>query len=90
MAFVNRSGSITTGGTAQEAIPHSGTRSGFFIQNTSAGDLWFDVNATAVAASPSIKLAAGASYETPPMTNPQDAVSIIGATTGQTFTAKEW
>ncbi len=86
----NRSGSITAGGTAQELMPANSNRKGWEIQNTSSGDLWFNETGVAsVQSSPSFKIEAGGSalYDSAVTT---DAISIIGATTGQTFTAREW
>jgi hypothetical protein len=91
---MNISGSITTGGTAQVLATAVSSLNGFVgysVQNTSAGDLWInDENATAVLASPSIKIVSGAIYESPPNRQALGALSIIGATTGQTFTAKRF
>lgn len=86
----DRSGTITLGGTAQTAMAANTARKGFWIQNQSTGDLWINSLATAVADSPSMKIAAGALYENPPSGVPVGAVSIIGATTGQKFAAREW
>lgn len=81
------SGSITTGGTAQTIASENKTRRSLMIQNISSGDLW--VNQTggtaAVDVAGSYKLVAGATAFIPT----DDAVSIIGATTGQKFTATE-
>lgn len=88
--YVNRSGTITAGGTAQVAMALNASRRGFSIQNNSTGDLWFDTLATAVQSQPSFKLPAGALYETPYGGCPTGAVSIIGATTAQAFTAREF
>lgn len=85
----DKSGTITTGGTAQAAIALNANRRAFYIQNLSAGDLWFSDTTTAVAASPSIKIPAGGLYESMPGNCPTAAISIIGATTGQAFAARE-
>lgn len=57
---------------------------------TSTGDLWFNCGVTAVQSQPSVKVAAGALYESPPHVAEKGDISIIGATTGQAFTCKEW
>lgn len=88
--WIDRSGTITTGGTAQNAAASNASRIGFAIQNNSSGDLWFNTLATAVQSQPSIKVAAGGYYETPPGVSPTGAISIIGATTAQAFSAREW
>lgn len=87
--------SITTGGTAQTIFAAQTGRAWLFIQNTSAGDLWFDFNAAAVQAAPSIKIPPGQAAEFIQSEQrgggwvPWEYISIIGATTGQTFSAKE-
>ena len=85
---VNISGTITTGGTAQTLSAVKTTPRRFAIQNLSAGDLWINTKATAVAGSPSLRISSGAYYESPYATT--NAISIIGATGGQAFTAEEW
>lgn len=88
--WTNRSGSITTGGTAVQAAAANAVRKGFCIQNTSAGDLWYSTEAVAVIGSPSFKLVANAYYENPVGLPPGGAISVIGATTAQTFTCREY
>ena len=84
------SGTITTGGTAQNAAAANASRRGFALQNNSVGDLWFSTIATAVQSQPSFKLPPGAYYESPLFGGGVGAISIIGATTGQAFTGREW
>ena len=97
MTMLNLSGSITSGGVAQTlSAARGGTpRKGWSIQNTSAGNLY--VNDIGSSASTSD----GLSYVIVPgamlAINPQSiesvsqsSISIIGATTGQTFVAREW
>lgn len=87
----NRSGTITTGGTAQTLMSANASRKGWIIQNVSSGDLWFnEIGGTAIADQPSFKLAAGAAYESVLGATVTTAISIIGATTGQAFVAREW
>lgn len=88
------SGTITSGGTAQEWAAANTYRKGWFIQNNSSGDLWVREDGTDAAASqPAIKIAAGAVL-TGSLVNgdyvPRGAVSIIGATTGQAYSGREW
>ncbi|MCY0854355.1 hypothetical protein [Cupriavidus sp. D39] len=86
----DRSGSITTGGTAQALMAANANRRGWSIQNNSSGDLWLnEIGGTAVIGQPSLQLPAGALYESPASYCSPSAISIIGATTGQTFTARE-
>ncbi len=85
----DRSGSITTGGTAQQLMAANSSRKYLFIQNVSAADLWINFTTTAVADSPSIKLASGNAFFMESSFVSTEAISIIGATTGQKWTAKE-
>ena len=87
--LTDRSGTITTGNTAQQLAPINPTRSYLFIQNNSSGDLWFNFTANAVIGQPSVRLAAGASFVMETGTVSDEVISIIGATTNQAFTAKE-
>lgn len=89
----DRSSKITTGGTAQSLMGTNASRKGWFIQNQSTGDLWFNELGTAVisASTPqSFRLVPGAYYESSMGGAPGTAISIIGATTGQAFIAREW
>jgi hypothetical protein len=87
----SRSGTIATGGTAQSLMVANAARKGWFIQNNSTGDLWVNrFGGTAIAGQPSILIPAGALYETPDGGSGGNALSIYGATTGQTFTSAEW
>jgi hypothetical protein len=89
VALTDRSGTIATGGTAQTLAPFNSGRRYLIIQNVSSGDLWIDFGTAAVAASPSLRIAAGDSYVMEEKFVLTESVSIIGATTGQAFTAKE-
>jgi hypothetical protein len=86
----DKSGTITLGGTAQVAMVANGARNGLFLQNASSGDLWVSFDTTAVVDSPSVKVPAGASLRASNSQCPSGAMSIIGATTGQKFTLKEY
>lgn len=86
--LTDRSGTITLGGTAQQAAAANASRKYLFLQNVSAADLWFNLGVTAVVAQPSIKLAAGEKMDFTDFI-PTDLVSVIGGTTGQAFTIKE-
>jgi hypothetical protein len=87
--LTDRSGSITTGGTAQQLAAANATRKYLLIQNISAGDLWLNFTTTAVSDQPSIKLTPGSSFSMEGSYVSTEAVSVIGATTGQKFTSKE-
>jgi len=86
----NKSGTITTGGTAQTLSAANSARNGFWIQNQSAGSLWIYELGAATQASPSLEIKPGQLYEYPAGGVPASAISIIGATTGQVFAAREW
>ena len=83
------SGTITTGGTAQN-ISASLLANGFAFQNVSDTDMWIRIGGTAAADSPSMKIPAGALYETPANERPNGQVSVICATTGKKFSAWSW
>lgn len=88
----DRSGSITAGGTSQQVAAANEGRFYLLIQNISSGDLWVNLGVAAVQDSPSLKLLAGSSVEFSSSGTgyvPEDAIHIIGATTGQKFVAKE-
>lgn len=91
MALSDKSGTIAVANTAQTLMPTSNLRNGFSVQNNSAGDLWInELGNAAVIAQPSLKIASGALYETPRGYPCPYAISIIGATLSQAFTAREW
>lgn len=86
------SGSITTGGTAQQLVAADANRHGWRLMNTSSGDLWFNDTGGAASAGGAgcYKLTAGGYYESPPGGASTAAITIYGATTGQTFSAARW
>lgn len=91
---IDGSGAITAGGTAQQLFAGAVPASGYAVYNPDpSNDLW--INDSGGAATPgaagSIRVAAnGGGYETPAGMRPATAVSIIGAVTGQKFTARRW
>jgi len=89
LTYADRSGTITTGGAAQVAIPAWSGRHGCMIQNQSAGSLWVSETATAIAGPPSVLIPAGQQFLCMSPASGQ-AYSIIGATTAQAFAAREW
>lgn len=52
-APTDRSGTITSGGVAQQAMAANSARRYLFIQNVSGGDLWYSTIGTAVQNQPS-------------------------------------
>jgi len=87
-AGTDRSGTITTGGTAQQLAAANLARKGLVGQNISAGDLWLNEigGAASVDTVGSYKIPAGSPFSV----STNRAISIIGATTGQKFTATEY
>ncbi|RZI60686.1 MAG: hypothetical protein EOP14_00190 [Pseudomonas sp.] len=86
-AGTDRSGTITTGGTAQTLAPSNASRVSLTGQNISTGDLWInEIGGTAaVNGTGSYKIASGQAFSI----GTNRAISIVGATTGQQFTATE-
>lgn len=83
----DRSGSITLGNTQQQIAPANEYRRALVFQNISAADLWINPhgNPAAIDTAGSFKITAGTIFQV--LTN--KAVSVIGATTGQKFSATE-
>lgn len=96
-AFTDRSGTITSGGTAQTLAAANASRKYILIINISDTIMWVNFGVTAVQDSPSIPLmpstAAGAGdggfVEYEGLVCPSGLASIIGPTTGKKFVAKE-
>lgn len=86
-AGTSRSGSITAGGTAQDLAAANTSRKGLTGQNISSGDLWINENGGTAAADSmdAYRIPAGATFTV----STNEKVSIVGATTGQKFTATE-
>jgi hypothetical protein len=88
--LTDRSGTITAGGTAQQAMAANSARKYLLIQNISDTNMWFNFTTTAVTDSPSLLLIAnGGSFVQEASFVSTEAISIICATTGKKFTAKE-
>lgn len=87
--LIDRSGTITAGGTAQQVMAANTTRQYLLFQNTSDTDMWINFGAVAVAASPSVKVTPGGDFEMERSFVSTQYVSVFCATTGKTFTAKE-
>lgn len=85
---VSRSSTITLGGTSQVLAAANTARRGFCIQNISAGDLWVNPFGASAAVD------TVGSFKIPTMTSLEiktnGALAIIGATTGQKFSAVEY
>jgi hypothetical protein len=87
--LADRSGTLTTGGTSQQLAAANTTRKYLLIQNVSTTDLWINFTTAAVVGQPSIKVVAGGNFVMESSFVSNEAVNIIGPTTGQAFTAKE-
>ncbi|MCJ2085517.1 hypothetical protein MKK88_05845 [Methylobacterium sp. E-005] len=87
---VYRGNTIAVGGTSQQLMATNPARRGFTVQNQSTGDLYIKIGATATTNNLSLKIAAGAYYETSAQHVSTGAVNIVGATTGQAFYATEY
>lgn len=86
----DKSGAITTGGTQQTLAAVKVDRKYLFIQNLDAAeDLWFNFTTNAVADKPSIKIPAGGSFVMEGSYVSSELISVIAATTGHKWAAKE-
>lgn len=83
----DRSGAITTGGTAQVLAVQDKNRRSLTGQNISTGDLWLNESGgtAAINGTGSYRVAAGDFFQI----STNRAISIFGAVTGQKFTATE-
>lgn len=88
-APTDRSGTITTGGTSQTLAAALSTRTYIEIQNISDETMYINFGAAATVDSNSFKIVAGGSYVNPAHFCPTGTITIIGATTGKKFVAKE-
>jgi hypothetical protein len=89
VTYTDRSGTVTTGGTAQVLMALNASRRGFLVQNNSTGTLTINSVGTATTTA-GIVIAPGQLYEAQETGVPTTAISILGATTGQRFDAREW
>ena len=91
LAQIDGSGTITTGGTAQEVFPARPGRSYLFCQNPIAASETLFVNAPTAAGltNGSFELAAGGTLTFNGSFTPQGPVSVLGATTGHRFICKQ-
>src|SRR5215207_7927550 len=89
--LTDRSGTVTTGGTAQTVLAVNASRKYLLVQNPSSnsGTMWVAFGQAAVQASPSIELAPGAGLVFEGGFVPTDSVSAIGPTTCMPFTIWE-
>ena len=85
----DRSGTISSGGVAQTLANANTSRKYLIIQNLSAENLYINFTTTAVQGQPSLLLLPNGSFVMEGSFVSTEAVSIIGATTGSAFAAKE-
>lgn len=89
--LVDVSGALAAADVAQTVMAARGARRGFSFQNNSTADMWINLlGGAATKAAPALRIAAGAYYETPVGGCWTAAVSVIGSTVGQSYTALEW
>ena len=86
----NRSGTITAGAIAQDVAAENIGRRGFFLQNLSNENMWLNFGSDAVADQPSIRIAPDGVFSMEGSVIGNERISLIAATTGSKFTAKEW
>ena len=90
ITLTDKSGAITLGGTAQTLMAANPNRKYLYVQNVSSNLLWINFGSSAVQDEPSIKLMPDSdAFKLDAKSIVTALVSIIGATTGQKFTAKE-
>ena len=90
-AATDGSGTVATGGNAQSLFGGIAPVNGFLVQNNSSAVLWVSDAGAAAAGGASIQIAAnGGIFATPSGYKPAGAVSLFGATTGQSFAARRW
>lgn len=93
ITFKDHSGTITTGGTSQEAMPANTSRRLLLVQNhiteTEPLSVNFGSGAASTSAAGSYTLDPGGSLFLAGVDCPTDAVNVTAATTGHKFTAKQ-
>lgn len=88
-SLTDGSGTIASGGASQQIFAANTSRKYFFFENVSSGDLWINFGVAAVINQPSIKVLANGSFVMEASYVSDQAINVIGATTGQAFTAKQ-
>lgn len=94
------SGTVTSGGTAQNAFAAQGTLRGFIITNIDTSEvMWISFTGTAAAGTvgsfplppaTATTFAGVASFISPPSFRTNGAVSVVAATTGHKFSCVMW
>ena len=88
---IDRSGTITTGGTSQVLAAANANRKYVFIQNHDPAEaLWVNFGVAAIAGQPSLSIPAnGGAFVMETLLVDTQQINVIAATTGHAFTAKE-
>lgn len=87
--LTDRSGTIAAGGTSQQLAAANTSRKYIFIQNTSTGNLYVNFGSAASVTVGSILIPANSSFVMEQGYISTQVINIIGATTSQTYIAKE-
>ena len=87
--LTDRSGSIASGTVAQTLAAANATRKYFLFVNQSAGNMWLNFTTTAIMDQPSILIVPNGSLVMEAGFISTELISVIGATTGQKWMAKE-
>ena len=87
-ALTDVSGTITTGGTSQVLQAAQTTRKYIMIQNISSGNLYLNFTSAATTGEGSYELLPNGVFTMEGNFVSNEAINIIGATSGQAFTAK--
>jgi hypothetical protein len=87
--LTDRSGSIASGGVAQQLAAANTSRQYFLFENVSDTDMWLNFGVTAVAAQPSFRIVPTGSLVMEDGFVSTQLISVICATTAKEFTAKE-
>jgi hypothetical protein len=92
MIEIDRSGTITTGGSSQSLAPANELRVSFTFQNLSSEDLYLGIGATAASGYKRVKVSSGSLYELPKLRGDSvngSSIEVYGATTGSAFHCRE-
>jgi hypothetical protein len=84
------SGTLAAGGTAQLLFGGVAPVNGYLVANSSAATLYVSDVGIATESGSSIPIAPGAVFATPSGYRPPGAVSLYGASSGQSFAARRW
>lgn len=92
LKVTDRSGTVTSGGTAQDIMAANAKRRGWSVFNASDITLYVNDMGAAATAANGYALAPGALLESGPDERSVSglAISLLGATTGKAFVAREW